>query len=73
MNIYDKKVADKELSTVEWKELEEVSLECPWRYGYYRRQYPMETKQWCIDAAKNWAENKSEQADRRKDHGTGAT
>ena len=73
MNVYDKKVAERELSTYEWLELERFGLLCPQRYGYYRRHYPMESKQWCIDAAKNWANNKIEQRERRKDHGTGAT
>lgn len=73
MNVYDKKVADRELDNQEWAELEAIHFDCPIRYGYYRRHYPMESKQWAMDAAKNWVENKIDQAKRRKDHGTGAT
>lgn len=73
MNAYDRLVADRELDALEWNELEAVHFLCPQRYGYYRRHYPLETKEWCMDAAKSWAENKDEQAERRKSHGTGAT
>jgi hypothetical protein len=56
MNIFDKKVAQRELNDAEWQQLIQIHDQAPIRYGHLRRYFPLETKEWCIESAKTWGE-----------------